>query len=291
MIWEGHRRFIRYHVLPDCHMENTNLLNCHRPFMLSFPVCSGTSSVSIHKIATYGLPWTCLFAIFFHNSLQCSDQTTSWKRWILGHSSWCLDMPQLLLTLSCHLFFHRMSQRCFPTGIFMVCSTDYGKVCPLAQLLLFLLPKIIAHLPLDHLWSGLLHFHCGSRGLTDWFPNMHRQVQGKSLGLCQTHILLSLRNLWMHPDRVVLHNEASHFGDWITEYLLSGKHGGSLLLPQVSMSERNSVGNLRMTWKLTTVKTLRSFNQGLAITHKNCGSFEDQILYFFKSNLEKKVHP
>lgn len=77
----------------------------------------------------------------------------------------CSALPQLLLALSHRLLSFRESlSDFFQTGLFRDCSTDYGELCPLALLLILLLPTATAHLPLHHLCPGHFRHYCGTVG-------------------------------------------------------------------------------------------------------------------------------
>ena len=114
--------------------------------------------------------WFC--AVFLFGNLDCAQT----KYVLHGPSAregdlWdvlfgCSALSQLLLALSRRLLSFRESlSDFFQTGLFRDCSPDYGQLCPLALLLLLLLPTATAHPPLHHLCPGHSCHHCSTAGL------------------------------------------------------------------------------------------------------------------------------
>ncbi|KAM6232652.1 adiponectin receptor protein 1 isoform 2-T2 [Spheniscus humboldti] len=153
-VWEGRWRVIPYDVLPDWLKDNDYLLHGHRPPMPSFRACFK----SIFRIHTEtGNIWTHLLG-------------EGGVRDVLPGSG---AVPQLLLAFPhCLLSLREGLADFFEVGLFGNCTADHGELCPVALLLVLLLPAAKTHLPLHRLCPGHLCHHRCAVG-----PVCHPQAQ------------------------------------------------------------------------------------------------------------------
>lgn len=143
-VWEGRWRVIPHDVLPEWLKDNDFLLHGHRPpCLLSGPVLRAFSEYTPRQATSGHISWVVCSSCAWASFICFAPTSPLWPPagkgglWIIlpgGHSLpfFLMAVPHSLLPL------RRGLQDLLQTGLLWYCSSDYGKFCSLALLLLLL---------------------------------------------------------------------------------------------------------------------------------------------------------